>query len=93
MLEPLLDWGMPVEALITHAIHRLGEGLQFLCIVGTQVGECVLGDPRLGRQFIQTGEGRTCRHLMCQRVFPFEGAVPFETEQPDDGRQAQSLPD
>ena len=26
-------------------------------------------------------------------MFPFEGAVPLETEQPDDGHQAQPLPD
>ncbi len=84
---------MPIEALIARAIHRCGEGLQFLCIVGTQVGERILGDPRLGRQCIQAGEGRACRHEMRLRVFPFERSVPLEAEQPDDGREAQPLPD
>ena len=38
-------------------------------------------------------KGRTCRNQMRLRMFPFEGAVPLETEQSDDGYQAQPLPD
>src|SRR5258708_23307850 len=34
---------MPVEALITRPIHRLSEGLQLVCILGTQVGDRILG--------------------------------------------------
>ena len=61
--------------------------------MGTQVEEGILGNPRLGRQFVQSRESRTRRHEMGLRVFPFEGAVRFEAEQPDDGPQAQPLPD
>src|SRR5260370_34624895 len=91
--ESLLDRRMPVKALIARAIDRLSEGAQFLCIVGTQVGERVLRNPRLGCQFIQAGEGRTCGHEMRLGVFLFQRTVPAETEQPDEKQQAQTLSD
>src|SRR5260221_11235036 len=84
---------MPVKALIARAIDRLSEGAQFLCLGGTEVGERVWRNPLLGCQFIQAGEGRTCRHEMRLRVFLFQGTVPLETEQPDERHQAQSLSD
>ncbi len=84
---------MPIEALFARAIYCLGERAPFLLVVGTQMGERVLGNPLLAGQFIQPGEGRACRHEMRLRVFPLERALPFEAEQPDDGPQAQPLAD
>jgi hypothetical protein len=86
---------MPVsiEALIACPIYRLAEGLQFVRIVSTQAGKVILGNLLLSSQFIQAGEGRTRRHQVCLRVFAFQHAVLLEAEQPDDGSQAQPLPD
>ena len=90
--ELLLVWLMPIEGLIASAIHRLGQGLQLVSIVGTQVGERVLGNPHLARLDELASASCACCHEMCLGVFALQRAVSFEIEQTDEGREAQSLP-
>ena len=59
-METLLDRRMPIEPFVFCSIDLRSDGRGFLFIVGTQVGERVLGDPLLCRQFIQPCQGRVC---------------------------------